>query len=219
MATPVLWKNVQVSIQTALGSEKTISAISKASPAIITSAAHGFSDDAFVLLDVEGMYQLDARAFRIDTGVSSPSDPNSFALESEDSTLYETFTSGTAQLITFGVNMQTAVGIAGEGGDFDMVDYTTIHDNFRKEIPGLPNAIRYTFDNIWDLNDPALLELRRASNLQQERAVRFSYPAGQVVVFSGFIGCTLLPIGEAQGLVRTSCVVTMNNVPSMYAAP
>src|SRR3954462_3336996 len=140
MTTVVKWSNVRVAIQSALASAKTISAITKASPAIASATAHGYADADFVLLSVQGMFQVDSRVFRVDAGVSSPADANSFALEGEDTTLYDTFTSGNAEKITFGTNMTTATGLSASGGDFSFIDTTTIHDNVRRQVPGLPNA-------------------------------------------------------------------------------
>src|SRR3977135_1086852 len=104
MTAPVKWSKVAVAIQSALGAAKTISAISKANPATVTAAAHGFVQGDFVLLTVDGMIQVNSRVFRVEANASPP-DVNSFSLEGEDSTLFDTFTSGTAQLITFGTNM------------------------------------------------------------------------------------------------------------------
>lgn len=216
MTTVVKWSNVRVAIQSALAAAKTISAITKASPGMASSTAHGYADGDFVLLASNGMFQVDSRVFRVDAGVSSPADANSFALEGEDTTLYDTFTSGNAEKITFGTNMTTATGLSASGGDFSFIDTTTIHDNVRRQVPGLPNAAAYSFENLWDPSDTALLALKAASDNQAQRAVKFTFAGGQIVVFNGYIGCTLLPTGNAQDKVITQVVVTMNGRPTIY---
>lgn len=219
MATPVKWSKVQVAIQSALGAAKTISAISKANPGVVTATAHGFSDGAFVVMqDIEGMHQLDARVFRIDAAADSPPNANAFTLTGENTTDYDTFVSGTVQAITFGVNMSTATGLNASGGDPEFLDTTTIHTPIRTQIPGLPSAISYSFTNLWDLEDAALLELKAASSVQGERAIRFTFQGGQIVVFSGFVSCTMLPVGQAQQLVETNVSISMNGLPSMYSS-
>lgn len=73
-----------------LASAKTITAITKANPAVVTSAAHGYSAGDQVLLEsIGGMVELNDR-YRT---VASPT-TNTFALSGEDSTLYTTYTSG-----------------------------------------------------------------------------------------------------------------------------
>lgn len=213
MPTPVKWSNVQVSIQTALGVEKTITAITKADPAAVSAAAHGYAAGDYVVLDTEGMYQVDARVFR-----AGAIDAGSYSLEGEDSTLYDTFVSGRSASITFGINMSTVVSLQASGGDFDFIDITTIHDNIRKQIPGLASAAVYTFENIWDAADPGLIALKQASDNQGLRAIRFTFSAGQLVLFNAYVGCTLLPVGEAQNLVKTNTVLTMFGRPTTYAS-
>lgn len=67
-----------------------ISAVTKASPAVVTSAAHGFADgDSIYISGIVGMTQINLRSFII-AGVTA----NTFELVSENSTTYDTYTSG-----------------------------------------------------------------------------------------------------------------------------
>lgn len=216
MAVVSKWSNVAVAIQSALGVAKTITAITKGSPSsspqpLVSSTSHGFNNGDYILLTVQGMFQLDSRVFRV-----SSASTNSFELEGEDTSLYDTFSSGSAQLITFGTTMTTATGLTAAGGDFDFIDITTIHDNIRKQVPGLASAASYTFENLWDPSDPALIAMKLASDNQAQRAVRFTFSAGQKVLFNGYIGATLLPTGTAQDKVITQTVVTMFGRPTIY---
>jgi hypothetical protein len=214
MATPVVWKNVAVSMQSAIATAKTITGITKASPGVVTSAGHGYSNGDLVYLDIVGMYQLSGKVVRV---ASTATD--NFALEGVDTTLFDTFTSGTAEKLTLGTSITTATTINSSGGDFDFVDTTTIHDNSKRQIPGLPSAISYQFDNIWDATDTGLLALKAASDVQAKRAFKFQFGAGgKILYFAGYVGCTMLPGGQAQGLITTSAVITMNGTPTYYAS-
>lgn len=212
MPTVSKWANVQVAIQSALAAAKTITAITKASPAVVSSTAHGYVNGDYVLIAAQGMFQVDSRVFRV-----SATAANTFALEGEDSTLFDTFTSGTAQLITYGTTMTTATGLTAAGGEFDFIDITTIHDNIRKQIPGLASAASYTFECLWDPTDAALLALKLASDNQVTRAVRFTFSGAQKVLFNGYVGATLLPTGSAQDKVITSVAITMFGKPTLYS--
>ena len=114
--------------------------------------------------------------------------------------------------------MTTATGLTAAGGDFDFIDVTTIHDNIRKQVPGLASPATYTFENLWNPADPALLAMKLASDNQAQRAVKFTFAAGQLVTFNGYIGATLLPAGNAQYKVVTSAVVTMFGRPTIYSS-
>jgi hypothetical protein len=209
------WSNVQIGIQTALGAANIITAISKASPGVATANGHALATGDFYRMDVEGMYQVDDRVFRA-SGVGS----NAFALEGEDTSLYDTFSSGNAKAITFGTFMATVRGLTAGGGDFDFIDITTVHDNIRKQIPGMPQASTYTLENLWDATDAALIALKAASDNQQLLAFRFGFAGGTgpKVVFLGYVGATLLPTGSAQDVVVTPVAITMFGRPTIYSA-
>lgn len=213
MATARKWSNVAVAMQSALGSAVTITGISKASEGVVT-ATNTFSNGDYVVLSVQGMRQVDDRVFRVKSVSGS-----SFVLEGEDTTAFDTFSSGTCQKITFGTSITTATNISSSGGDFDFIDTTTIHQAARTQMPGLPSAASFNFDNIWDVSDAGLKAMKSASDAQAKRAFMFTFGSGgQIMVFNGYVGASLLPGGSAQQLVTTQTTITMNGTPTYYAS-
>ena len=210
MATAKVWKNVDVKMQSAIAAAKTITGISKASEAVVSCTAHGYSNGDIVFLLVEGMFQVDARVFRV-SGVTT----DSFKLEGENSTQFDDFIAGTVAKSTLGTTITTATTISSSGGDFAMIDKTTIHQNTRSEMPGLPNAINYSMEHIWDPSDAGLKAMKVASDLQQRRVFKFTI-GDAIVLFAGYVGCTLLPGGQAQDLVKTTSVFTLDGTPTYY---
>lgn len=210
MATAKVWKNVDVKMQSALAAAKTITAISKANPAVVSCTAHGYSNGDIVFVLAEGMFQVDARVFRVASVTT-----DSFALEGENSTQFDDFIAGTVAKSTLGTTITTATTISSSGGDFAMIDKTTIHQNTRSEMPGLPNAINYSMEHIWDPSDAGLKAMKVASDLQQRRVFKFTI-GDAIVLFAGYVGCTLLPGGQAQDLVKTTSVFTLDGTPTYY---
>lgn len=214
MATTKKWSNVIVSMQSALGANKTITAISKATTGVVTSTAHGLANGDYVFLTVNGMWQLNDRVIRI-ANVAT----NTFELEGVDTTAFDTFTSGTANTVTFGTSITTATSVSSSGGGFDFIDTTTIHSNAKTQMPGLPAPATFTFDNYHDVSDAGLAAMKTASDAQAKRAFKFQWgTGGQIMVFTGYVGANLLPQGQAQGLVTTQTVITMNGSPTYYAS-
>jgi len=207
------WSNVAVAIQSALAAADTITGITKASPGVVTATAHGWNNVDYVKLTVQGMHQLDARVVRV-ANVAA----NTAELEGVDTTLFDTFTSGSGEVVTFGTTLTTATSITASGGDFDFIDTTTIHDSIKKQIPGIASPATFSFDNIWDVADAGLIALRNASDSQSQCAVRFTFANGQKLVFNGYVGASLLPTGGAQEKVGTSVVITMFGKPTVYAS-
>jgi len=214
MATTRKWSNVAVAMQSALAAADTITGITKANPGVVTSTSHGLANGDYVFLTISGMHQLNGRVARVANQTA-----NTFELEGIDTTLFGTFTSGTAEAITFGTSITTATNVSSSGGDFDFIDTTTIHDAARSQIPGLPNAASFSFENIWDTSDTGLLAMKTASDAQARRAFKFTFgTGGQILVFAGYVGCSLLPGGSAQGLVTTQSVVTMHGSGTTYSS-
>lgn len=209
-----VWSNVAVAVQSALAAALTISGITKANPGVVTYVGADPSNGDYVKLSAVGMYQVDARVFRV---ASVNAGANTFELEGENTTSYDTFTSGTFEVITFGTSLATATNVSASGGDFDFIDITTIHDNVKKQIPGIASPAVFNFENIWDVADAGLIALKAASDAKAQRAVRFTFANSAKVVFLGYIGATLLPTGSAQDKVTTPCVVTMFGRPTAYA--
>jgi hypothetical protein len=206
------WSNIAIAIQSALAAAKTITAITKANPGVATSVTHGYTTGDYVKLTISGMSQLDSMVARIIVLTA-----DTFSLEGIDTTLFDTFSSGTAEKITFGTTLSTATSITASGGDFSFIDTTTIHDNVKKQIPGIANPATFSFENIWDVSDAGLIALKAASDAQAMRAVRFTFANGQKLVFTGYIGASLLPTGGAQDIVKTSVAITMFGKPSVYS--
>lgn len=213
MATVRKWSNVAVAMQSAIAADVTITNITKASEGVVT-ATNTYTAGDYVYLKIQGMFQLNERVARIKT-VSG----TGFTLEGIDTTNFDTFSSGTCNKLTFGTSITTATSLSSSGGDFDFIDTTTIHGNAKTQIPGLPNPSTYTFENIWDVSDAGLLAMKNAADAQGIRAFKFTFGAGgQIMVFAGYVGASLLPGGLAQGKVTTSTVITMNGAPTYYAS-
>jgi len=216
MATPIIWKNVAVAMQSAIGNAVTITAVSVATDGTITVTASGHGTQAgdFVLIEAAGMTEINKRIFRVANVVSAD-----FDLEGEDGTDYATFTSGTLKEVTFGTSIATMTTVNAGGGEPDQIDATTIHDTQRVVLYGLPAATSFTFDNIWDPADAGLIALKAASQSQAERGFKFTFgTGGRIFLFYGQVSAGLNPTGSAQGLVTTPVSISATGASTTYAS-
>jgi hypothetical protein len=214
MATPIKWSGVSITMESALGADKSISAITKANPGVCTSTSHGLTNGTYVLLSIVGMWQLDQRLMRI-ANVAT----NTFELEGEDTSLYDTFVSGKANAETFGNSIASVTEISSSGGDPEFIDTTTVNTNVRTQVPGAAQPATYTMTNIWDPTDAGLLAMNAAYNNQAAKGFKFVYgTGGKIMLFYGFPAASLLPAGSAQGLVTTQTAITVYGKPKYYAS-
>lgn len=216
MANVSLWSNVAIAVQSSLAAALPISGITKADPGVVTYTGTDPSNgDYLYLSSIQGMSQVDERIFRA-ANVNGAG--NTVELEDEDTTNYDTFSSGNAQVITFGTTLAIVTDVQVSGGEFDQIDVTTIHDNVRKQIPGAASPIVFSGSCIWDVADAGFAALKAASDVKAKRAIRITFANGQKVVFTGYIGFTGLPTGQAQDKVVTPFQITMFGRPTTYAS-
>lgn len=84
----------------ALEPAKTITAITKATPGVVTSAAHGYSDGDLILLTIAGMIELTGALYRVYAKTADTFQLANLANNGAISTAsFTTFTSGTAQKV------------------------------------------------------------------------------------------------------------------------
>lgn len=206
------WSNVRVEVQSTAGSTVTVSAITKASPGVVTtSSAHGYTTGDVITAAVDGMAQLNGRAFRINVLTTT-----TFELEDEDTSGYDTFTSGTVRKITAWSSMTTALGVTVSGGEPEFADITTIHDVIRKQVPTVVSPLTISFESLFDPHDAALGKLQAATQTKSTRAVRITFPSGSVLVANAYVSCTLVPTGSAQQAVTTPVSLSVQGLPKVY---
>ena len=206
------WSNANIDIQTALGAVKTITAITKASPPVVTSTGHGLTNGTYVLLLISGMFELNEVVARIANATA-----NTFELEGVDSTTFNTFVGGTAQAITFGVSMSTVQGVTASGGEPEFADSTTIHDGIRKRAPTVVSSMSMQLDSFFDPGNAALMELARATRSKTQRAVQIRFSDGTRMVGSAFCAAAGVPTGNAQEIVKTPVTLEFQGLPTVYA--
>lgn len=209
-----VWSGVAIAVQSALATALTVSGITKANPAVVTYTGTDPSNSDYILLKVQGMHQLDYRVVRA-ANVSGAG--NTFECEGVDSTLYDTFSSGTAEVITFGTTLSIASGLSVSGGDFQMIDTTTIHDSINKQVPGNANPINIQMDCIWDPADSGLIALKTASDSKAIKAIKITFSDSTKVLFAGYIGATGFPTGAAQQKVSTPVTITVYGRTTNYS--
>ena len=214
--TPV-WNKVAVAVQSAvLGTSLTVSAISKANPAVVSydTGDTDPADGAYYLVEATGMNQIDTMVVRV-ANVNPTA--NTFECEGLDSTNFDTLIAATCKPITFGLSMSTMLDITGSGGDAKFADDSDLHDEIDKEIPVGFTALKFTANNRFLPTDTALLALQAASRAKTPLAIRFSFSNGSKIAFYSYISAPLTPSGSKGGTVQTPVAFSALGFPSSWA--
>lgn len=108
------------------------SAITKADPGVVTSAAHGLTDGEAGFWSVSaGMVELDQQAFLVDG-----SDTNTFQMPGFETTSYSTFTAGTFQMAATWGTLSESAGYGVGGGAANQLDDTRLLDSKTRNVAG-----------------------------------------------------------------------------------
>ena len=214
---PTIYMNsgLAMAMQSAIGTAKTLTAISVAAPGVFTGT-HDFVGGDYVLLEVEGMSEVNNRIYQ----VLSVSTTVSFQLEAIDgsgalSTVgFTAFTSGTAKKITLGTSVVGVQDFAPSGGDAKMVDTTTVHDLVDKQQVVGATARSYSLTMQWDPANAAQAAMQAAFEANSPRAFRITWPGGRWVLFYGSVGFAAMPGGSTQGVTTTTASIALLGSPT-----
>lgn len=212
-ATPLILRNAVVQIQTALATAKTITAISKASEAVITGT-HDYSVGDYILISaVGGMTQINDRVIRVKTVSTTVS----FTAEGINSTNWTTYTSGgTAQKITFGASFDNISQIELPDAAPDEVDITSIHDDERQIVYGHNAAQKGTLSLIANPLSTAVIEVQTASAAQARRALLVSLASGQKALMNAFVSGGSGFSGGVGAAGTSQVSLTLRNTPQWF---
>lgn len=206
-------------MESAIASAKTISGATNADPGVFTSTAHGYSNGNVVLLEVQGMVEVNNRLFKVNNVAT-----NTFELAdidgttSIDTTSFGVFSSGTAKLVTLGTSITGVAGFSPSGGDIKTVDSTTVNDTVDTEIVVGATAQSYELQMQWDPGNAAQQAMRTAFDLRANKGFKIQWPDGAHVLFYGTVGYTMAPGGEKQGITTSPAKIAMLGALTNYAA-
>lgn len=181
-STPILALDTRVEMQSTLGTPKTITNITNAAPPVVSSTAHGFLDGQIVVLSVDGMRDLDARACRVANKTT-----DTFELEGLDATDMGTFVSGTATQVTAFLSFDNITTINKPEPQPNTQDATTVHDKTRRELFGLNDPQKITMNCSAEPMNATMIAVRTASTERTARVFRFTTQTGLVLITNAFV--------------------------------
>lgn len=174
-------RGVRVEIAATYGSDKTVSAVTQASPGVASSTAHGMSNNTVGYFHtVSGMAQLEKQACRVKNQVT-----DAFDLQGLNTTNYSAYVSGLFKPVATWETLAESTSYSIGGGSSEKLDVTTLLDIARKEEQGLLPAQTVTMNVIaQDTPSAAMLLLESAVQSQGFVVGRITLGNGAVRVFT-----------------------------------
>ena len=205
------------SVATVLAAAKTVTGISNASEAVVSSTAHGYSNGDIVII-YSAWGRLNFRAFRVKTVLT-----DSFVLEGADTTSTDLYTAGagagTVKKVTTWVDLDRTMNHASSGGDAKTVNVKFIESDVEIVLNDGFSAVQRTFDMDADMiGTPAYTALKTLSATDADTVVRRRAKSGAVSLIPAKVS-----FNEEESLSEGQAVTvkgTFNaqNISTRYAA-
>lgn len=202
-------------MQSAIAAAKTITAVTNADPGVFTSVAHGYSDGDVILLEVDGMPELNERVFQVYAKAT-----DTFQLEDVDgasgidTTSLGTFISGTAKKITLGTSVVGVQEFGPAGGDPKFLDTTTVHDTNDRQVVNGATAMSYNLTFQWDPANAGQIAMLAAYKAATPKVFKITWPNGRTCMFYGSVAFAGMPGGANQGVTTTVGAVALEADPT-----
>ena len=206
-------------MESAIAAAKTITAITKAAPGVFSSTAHGFANGDLILLEIQGMVELHGSLVKV---VSVATDTFQVAgvdgSTGLDTTLFSTFSSGTAKKLTLGTSITGVQDFSFSGGEIKTEDTTTVNDIIDTQIVVGATAQAAEMTMQWDPGSAAQKAMLDAFRTRANKGFRVVWPDGANVLFYGTVGYTGAPGGGKQGVTTSPAKITMLGGLTIYNA-
>ena len=178
--TARIGSNMNVAVQATLGTDVTVTAVSKAPTGVATAASHGLTDGDIVVFSIDaGMVELDGQAVRI-----ANSDTNSFELEGLDTSAYSVYTAGVANDVATWTTLAGAQSISMPNPAPNKIDVTTLIDKSKQYVYGLTDAPDGSISGLYDPTNAGVLAIKAATKANTPLVFRVSWAAGQYTYFN-----------------------------------
>lgn len=206
-------------MESAIAAPITITGITKAAPGVFSAAGHPLVNGDFVLLEIQGMVELHGylmKVVNVSAGVFGVADVD--GTTGIDTTLFSTFTSGTAKKVTLGTSITGVQEFSFSGGDIKTVDTTTVHDTVDTQIVVGASAQSADMTMQWDPSSAAQKAMLTAFKTRANKGFRVVWPDGASVLWYGTVGYTGAPGGGKQGVTTSPAKITMLGGLTILAA-
>ena len=208
---------VILSLATAYGASRTVTAVTNANPAVATtSAAHGITNGTFIEV-VSGWNEINNSIVRV-SGASG----SVLAYEGVNATNTALYPAGSGggsiRDITTWTQIQQIVGATTSGGEMQFTTFSFLEQNFESQLPTQASAQSIAIEIA---DDPALagyIALRNASRSRALTAMRAALPDGSVILYNGYVSLNETPTFNKGEIMTVTATFSLQGQPVRYAS-
>jgi hypothetical protein len=199
-------------VATAVGASKTITAVTNASPPVVTSAAHGLTAGTIIIISaVVGMTELNGRAFV----VANPA-ANTFELKGVDSTTYGVYSSAGSAVPQTMSAVGQVVSMEGYDGEADDIDVTHLRSTAKERLIGLQDFGGLRCEIFHDVTDTSHAKMRALKAAGTVGYFSITQTDGSISAFAALVK-SFTWSAQANNAYRGNTALVFNTEPSWFA--
>lgn len=192
---------------------KTITAITKADPPVVTSVAHGYANGDLVLITgVVGMVQVNDRVFQ----VANKAD-DTFELKGVLGAGYTTYGSGGSAYKLTMLEVGRVANFSGFDGQSSDIDVTHLRSTGKEFLVGLPDPGNCQFAVQSDDDDVGQIEAKIAHDGAYACGFSLQKSNGKIATFLGLIKQYTIDLGGPDNAVQSQISIRMSGAPAWFA--
>lgn len=209
-------QTANLSVSTASAATKTITGITNANPAVVTSTSHGYTQGQIITISgVVGMPQINPTGgfgvFVVDTPTT-----NNFNLKGVDSTLYGTYASGGVASLQTMLSVGAVTNLLGFDGTATEIDVTNLQSTAKEYLIGLQDFGNVTM-TVWLVSDAGQVKLRSLKTAAAAAAFTISLSDGSVAAFAALCKQFSFDAGGPDSAVKGNVTLRVTGAPSWFA--
>lgn len=206
-----------VAIAASYGSVSTVSAITNANPAVVTtSAAHSLANGDFVEV-TSGWSRLNGRVVRVAAASGS-----TFTLEGIDTSSVSLYPAGggigSVRKIATWTQITQMLDLTTAGGEQQFVNYSFLEQDFESQIPTIKSASSMTLSIGDDSSLPHFAILSAANDDRLPRALRLTLPNGSLLLYNGYVSLNKTPSLTKNEIMALTSTYSLTSQPVRYAS-
>lgn len=206
-----------VAVAAAYGASKPTTIVTNASEAVVTSAAHGYSNGQFVEV-TSGWSGANLRMFRIKSATT-----DTFVLEGFDTSNTSVYPAGTGigsvRVVTTWQQIPQILGINSSGGTPNSTDYRYLDSDVSYSIN---NGFAATVDTITidadAIGSPGYAALQALTAVQTYTAIRKTMKSGSIILTPGKVALNESPTFQDNQVVSVTATLNGAGRVTRYAS-
>lgn len=205
-----------VAIASGYGSAKVTTVVTNASEAVVTSAAHGYSNSDFIEF-TSGWSKATNKIFRIKSVAT-----DTFVLEGFDSSSTTNYPAasgvGTVRKVSGFTQLAQITGSSSTGGEQQFLTYQFLEDDAEKRIPTNKSAAGVTFTVADDPSLPGYIIAATANDDRAQRAVKITLSNSSIILYNSYVSLSTIPSLTVNELMTVEATLSLLASPVRYAS-